>query len=182
MFNTVLLHYFFLPINLKKKGSIFMLSGLKMSCSVIQAAALGEDRFLVSLLQTDTRRAARPGHTTSLSHIPSTSQAPSSQGIINLVAFLKVFSLCVLFPSLIFFFCPPSVLLSVQCRRYFTGLAVDNFSLWNSLSFKFNFLIVSWERKTVTGLRFIIYILGGKNQLHSERRDSFRNQVQANTW
>lgn len=111
-----------------------------------------------------------------LSHVPKASQASSSQGIISLVAFLKVSGSCF---WVWFFF--PSVLFSVQCC-YFTWLAVDNFSLWNSLSFKYNFLIVSWERNTVSGLCFIIYILGREKQRHGNRKDSFRAQVQANTW
>lgn len=80
------------------------------------------------------------------------------------------------------FFFPPSVLFSVQHHHYFTWLAVDNFSLWNSLSFKFNFLIVSWERNAASGLCFIIYILGGNKQRHGNSKDSFRDEVQANTW
>lgn len=113
-----------------------------------------------------------------LSHVPRASQATSFQGIISLLSFLKVSGPC----FCISFFFPPSVLFSVQHHHYFTWLAVDNFSLWNSLSFKFNFLIVSWERNAASGLCFIIYILGGNKQRHGNSKDSFRDEVQANTW
>lgn len=187
MFDTVLLSYIFCLLNLKKKKKPPVFSywqhwkSRALSCRLHPSLRTA---FLVSALQ-NTGRATHSGRC--LLHRSAGLAISHSQGIQGRL-FLRYFwfsvfleSLQVLFLSWIIFF-PSFVLFSVQHCCYFTWLAVDNFSLWKSLSFKFSFLIVSWERNTVSGLCFIIYILGGEKQRHGNSKDSFRDQLQANTW
>lgn len=131
----------------------------------MQTAALSENSYShlcwrQTLAQTLTQVGASfTSRLACLSHCPRVSQAPCFQVIISLVAFLQV-----LFPSLIFFF--PLCCFQYSVIANFIWLAVDNFFLFEtpSLSFKLNFLIVSWLRNKACVLYFIIYISEGKNK------------------
>lgn len=160
MFIAILLSYIFaskLKKKKKKKG-IFLLTALKISCSVMQTAALSENSYShlcwrQALAETLTEVGASfTNRLACLSHCPRASQALCFQVIITLVAFLQF-----VFPSLIFF-----PLCCFQCSVIvnFIWQAIwhDNFFLFEtpSLSFKLNFLIVSWVRNKACVLYFII--------------------------